>query len=63
MSNFDFSFWLIPEEKEKQHRNLNIPNTTNLLDGFFSHLKDTLRVHRGLKIKRKIKIIETIIWR
>lgn len=49
--------------QEKQHRNLNIPNTTNLLDGFFSHLKDALRVHRGLKIKRKIKIIEAIIWK
>jgi hypothetical protein len=49
--------------QEKQNRHLKIPNTTNLLDGFFSHLKDTLRVHRGLNIKRKIKIIETIIWR
>jgi hypothetical protein len=49
--------------QEKQNRHLKIPNTTNLLDGFFSHLKNALRVHRGLNIKRKIKIIETIIWR
>ena len=49
--------------QEKQNRHLKIPNTTNLLDGFLSHLKDALRVHRGLNIKRKIKIIETIIWR
>ena len=49
--------------QEKQNKYLKIPNTTNLLDGFFSHLKDALRVHRGLKIKRKIKIIEAIIWK
>jgi len=35
--------------QKKQNRHLKIPNTTNLLDGFFSHLKNALRVHRGLK--------------
>lgn len=58
-TNLDYLFVF----KEKRYRHLNIPNTTNLLDGFFSHLKDSLRVHRGLKRKRKIKIIESILWK
>lgn len=37
---------------------LNIPNTTNALDGgCFSPLKDLLRVHRGIGIKMKRKLI------
>lgn len=36
---------------------LNIPNTTNSLDGSFSHLKEKVKLHRGLKAKRKLKII------
>lgn len=40
---------------------LNIPNTTNSLDGTFSHLKDLLRIHRGLKLKRKLKLIEEFL--
>lgn len=40
---------------------LNIPNTTNSLDGTFSHVKDMLRIHRGLKAKRKIKLIAEIL--
>ena len=40
------------------HSNLNIPNTTNALDGgCFSPLKDLLRVHRGIGIKMKRKLI------
>lgn len=49
--------------QEKENRHLNIPNTTNSLDGSFAHLKDSLRVHRGLKRKRKIRLIESLIWR
>ncbi len=41
----------------------NMPNTTNSLDGFFSHLKNSVSVHRGLKLKRKIKLIEYLIVR
>ncbi len=41
----------------QKHPKLNIPNTTNSLDGFFAHLKDLLRVHRGLKKDLKDKII------
>jgi hypothetical protein len=44
-----FTFHRYPE--------LNIPNTTNSLDGLFSHLKDCVRIHRGLKIDLKTKLI------
>lgn len=45
----------------KQYPELNIPNTTNSLDGSFSHLKGKLRIHRGLKEPIKRKIIEHIL--
>ncbi len=35
---------------------LNIPNTTNSLDGCISHLRDKLRAHRGLKLTLRLKI-------
>ncbi len=38
-------------------------NTTNSLEGFFSHLKNSVSVHRGLKLKRKIKLIKYLIVR
>jgi len=41
----------------------NMPNTTNSLDGFFAHLKDTVRIHRGLKLHRRTKLIEHLIVR
>jgi hypothetical protein len=37
---------------------LNIPNTTNALDGLFSDLKNKLRNHNGLSKKRKQKFID-----
>jgi len=43
----------------QKYPNLDIPNTTNLLDGgCFSPLKDKLKVHRGTskEIKRKMII-------
>jgi len=40
---------------------LNMPNTTNCLDGIFAHLKDKLRIHRGLKLHRKVKLINEIL--
>ena len=40
---------------------LNISNTTNSLDGFFSHLKSKLSVHRGLKKDRRYKVIGEIL--
>ena len=40
---------------------LNIPNTTNSLEGVFSNLKTKLRVHAGIKQHRKIKIINELL--
>jgi len=37
---------------------LNIPNTTNAIDGHFSDLKNKLRNHNGLSIQRKKKFID-----
>lgn len=37
---------------------LNIPNTTNAIDGHFADLKNKLRNHNGLSKKRKIKFID-----
>lgn len=44
----------------RKHLNLNIPTTTNTLESHFSHLKDVLRIHRGLSRKMKEKVIHTI---
>jgi hypothetical protein len=38
--------------------NLNIPNTTNAIDGIFADLKKKLRNHNGLSIARKQKFID-----
>lgn len=40
---------------------LNIPNTTNSLDGSFAHLKDKVRIHHGLRKDRRYKVIEEIL--
>lgn len=45
----------------QKYPELNIPNTTNSLDGTFSHLKDMLRIHRGLRRNRKLKLIDEIL--
>lgn len=45
----------------KKYPDLNIPNTTNSLDGSFSHLKDLLNAHRGLRKSRKLKLINEIL--
>lgn len=37
---------------------LNIPNTTNAIDGHFADLKNKLRNHNGLSIARKKKFID-----
>jgi len=39
------------------HIDLNIPNTTNAIDGHFANLKNKLRNHNGLSIERKKKFI------
>jgi hypothetical protein len=40
---------------------LNIPNTTNTIDGHFSDLKNKLRNHNGLTKERKIKFINEFL--
>lgn len=40
---------------------LNIPNTTNSLEGIFSNLKTKLRVHSGMKKQRKIYLINELL--
>jgi len=43
------------------HMNLNIPNTTNAIDGHFSDLKNKLRNHNGLSLARKKKFIDEFL--
>ena len=45
----------------KKYPELNIPNTTNSLDGSFAHLKGLIQIHRGLKIDLKRKLILSIL--
>jgi hypothetical protein len=40
----------------------NLPNTTNSLDGWFNHLKKLIRCHQGLRVDRRHKMIESIIY-
>lgn len=43
------------------HFELQIPNTTNAIDGHFSDLKTKLRNHNGLSKERKIKFIDEFL--
>lgn len=45
----------------QKYPELNIPNTTNCLDGYFSHLKELTKLHRGLNRDTKRKMIEEIL--
>lgn len=45
----------------QRYPELTIPNTTNSLEGFFSHLKQSVQIHRGAKADLKKKIILSII--
>ncbi|MEX0966758.1 MAG: transposase [Bacteroidia bacterium] len=40
------------------YMDLNIPNTTNAIDGHFADLKNKLRNHNGLSLARKKKLID-----
>lgn len=44
-----------------KHPELNIPNTTNALDGSFSALKKKLAVHHGLRRDRRYKVISQLL--
>lgn len=45
----------------QKYPKLNIPNTTNSLEGAFSHLKELIKTHRGLNYKLKTKMIDEIL--
>lgn len=48
--------YLFTYEKDKH-----IPKTTNTCEGYFSHLKDVVRIHRGMSLKLKQKVIDRIM--
>jgi len=43
------------------HMGLGIPNTTNAIDGHFADLKNKLRNHNGLTLKRKKRLIDAFL--
>lgn len=45
----------------QKYPELNIPNTTNSLDGSFSALKKKLSVHHGLRKDRRYKVISQLL--
>lgn len=45
----------------ERYPNLHIPNTTNSLDGTFSHLKAAVKIHRGLTKSHKKKMLEILL--
>lgn len=45
----------------QKYPELNIPNTTNCLDGSFSNLKKKLAIHHGLRKDRRYKVISEIL--
>ena len=45
----------------KLHTELGIPNTTNRLEGLFAHMKEKVKMHRGLRLDRKKKMIQFIL--
>lgn len=47
----------------QEHLDIGMPNTTNSLEGSFAHIKDKVRIHRGLKKHRKVKLINELMLR
>lgn len=45
----------------QKYPELRIPNTTNSLDGYFAHLKELTKLHRGLNKETKRKMIDEIL--
>lgn len=45
----------------KEHPTLKIPNTTNDLEGKFAHLKERIKMHRGMTKNRKKKAVEFLL--
>ena len=42
--------------------NPSIPNNTNSLESFFGHLKDILRIHRGMSIEHRQNFIKWYLF-
>jgi hypothetical protein len=47
----------------QEYLHLNIPNTTNSLDGYFSRVKNLLAAHRGKSRERVRKIVTELLRR
>lgn len=45
----------------QKYSELNIPNTTNSLDGFFKKIKTAVGIHSGLTHNRKLKMVKSLI--
>ena len=45
----------------QKYLDLKIPTTTNALESHFSHIKDVVRIHRGLSLSLKQKVIQVIL--
>lgn len=45
----------------QKYPELNIPNTTNSLDGFFGQMKPKITIHRGLRKDRRYKVISELL--
>jgi hypothetical protein len=41
--------------------NFKIPSTNNHLEGLFSHVKERIKMHRGLDQKRKKKAVKFLL--
>jgi len=53
--NYLFTFY--------DHIELNIPNTNNSIEGYFSYLKKKVNIHNGLRKDRKIKLIFYLLFK
>lgn len=45
----------------RHHSRLQIPNTTNSCDGWFAHLKQRVKIHRGLRFDRRKKMADFLL--
>lgn len=45
----------------QKYPDLNMPNTSNSIEGTFSKIKTKLRVHNGMKIEKKKKVIDYLL--
>ncbi len=45
----------------ERYPDLNIPNTTNSLDGVFTKIKNSIAVHAGLARDQKMKMVKTLL--